>query len=262
MVFVRKIEKFSVTYFFADMLILITTFTIMGFSSKYVHDNGWGKGVVLFNKENWLTMIGSAIFSFEGIGVIIPILEVTEKPELYPRLLFLVVCTVMVLYTGFGTFNYFVYGDLLVDPLITTNLSDVGTKGGNILVYTIKFMFSFNVIFTYALLIFPVNTIVESYVFKGMPKSRKRMWLKNLLRTVIVIFTVIICISLGDTTDKFLSLIGTLASTPVSITIPCLFHYILCSPTKNQKIVDIGLIILSGFILVFCSGFTLYHWKD
>ncbi len=119
-------------------------------------------------------MIGSAVFSFEGIGVVIPILEITEKPEQFPKQLLLVVCTVMVLYTGFGTFNYFVYGDLLVDPLITTNLQDVGTKGGDILVYIIKIFFSLNVIFTYTLMIFPVNSIIESYLFRDMPKSRKR----------------------------------------------------------------------------------------
>ena len=262
LVFVRKIEKFSFTYILADFLILATAVSIIGFSSKYVADNGWGEGVVAFNKSTWLTMIGSAVFSFEGIGVVIPILEVTEKPEVFPKLLFFVVCTVMVLYTGFGTFNYFVYGDLLVDPLITSNLTSETSQAGNILVYVIKIVFSFNIIFTYTLMIFPVNTILESYFFHKMPKSKKRQWLKNLSRTIIVMLTVVICILLKDKLDKFLSLIGTLASTPVSITIPCLFHYILCKPTQTEKIVNIGIIILSVLILVFCSGFTLWTWND
>lgn len=76
----------------------------------------------MINSATWLSMIGSAIYAYEGIGVVIPLLDVTEKPELFPKILFLVLCTVFGLYTLFGEFCYFVYGDNLKDPLITANL--------------------------------------------------------------------------------------------------------------------------------------------
>lgn len=76
----------------------------------------------MFNEETWLTFIGSAVFSFEGIGVVIPILEVTNEPEKFPKLLILTLITVLILYTGFGEYNYFVYGDKIIDPLITSLL--------------------------------------------------------------------------------------------------------------------------------------------
>ena len=78
--FVRRIEKFSFTYLIADLLILITAIAIIVYSCLYVRDHGWGKNVPLFNTETWLTMIGSAIYSYEGIGVVIPLLEVTANP--------------------------------------------------------------------------------------------------------------------------------------------------------------------------------------
>lgn len=55
-------------------------------------------------------MIGSAVYAYEGIGVVLPLLDVTEKPELFPKILFLVLSTVFFLYTGFGEYCYFVYG--------------------------------------------------------------------------------------------------------------------------------------------------------
>ncbi len=87
-----------------------------------VSEFGWGHGVKAFNNDTWLTMIGSAVYSYEGIGVILPLLEVTEKPEMYPKILSYVLITVMVVYVGFGEFCLFVYGDLIQSPLITTNL--------------------------------------------------------------------------------------------------------------------------------------------
>jgi amino acid transporter len=67
-------------------------------------------------------MIGSAIYAYEGFGTILPILDVTEKPEQFSKILFLVLLTVFCLYTSFGVYCYTVYGSKLVDPLITANL--------------------------------------------------------------------------------------------------------------------------------------------
>lgn len=77
LVYVRRIEKFSFTYIIADFLILFTAIVIIIYTSLEVKERGWGPDIKLFNEETYLTMIGSAINSFEGIGVVIPILEVT-----------------------------------------------------------------------------------------------------------------------------------------------------------------------------------------
>ena len=113
-------------------------------------------------------MIGSAVYSYEGIGVVLPLLEVTEKPELYPKILTYVLLTVLFLYVGFGEFCLFVYGDLIEKPLITENLPS------GVVVWIIKIFFSINLIFTYPLQLHPASIIIESYLYGKMPKSKKR----------------------------------------------------------------------------------------
>lgn len=73
--FVKRIERLAFTYIFADALIFITAITIIICATFHISEKKvWGEGVVALNESTWLTMIGSAIYSFEGVGVVLPIL--------------------------------------------------------------------------------------------------------------------------------------------------------------------------------------------
>lgn len=140
-------------------------------------------------------MIGFSIFSFEGIGVVLPILDVTAKPEHYPKVIIAVLSTVMITYVGFGQFCLFTYGDKL-EGIITSNL-----PRGTVFVYLIKLAFCFNLFITYPLVLYPTNMIVESYVYKNMPKGPKRKWLKNLTRAIMIILTILFSLWMGPMLD-------------------------------------------------------------
>jgi proton-coupled amino acid transporter len=259
--YVRRIEKFAFTYVIADFLILITAITILVFAVLHIQEKGfdkWGEGVPAINEHTWLTMIGSSIYSFEGIGVVLPILEVTENPKQFPKLLLLVMLTNVVLFTGFGEFCLFVYGakELEGKPLITMNLPD------GPIIYTLKAVFSINVIISISLCAFPANNIIEGYVFRGMKDQKMKYWLINLQRTLIFALAIVLCIVLGTSLDKFNSVIGTVTATPVVFMIPCLAHYRLCNPTKVQKVIDIAVIIFAIVVLIYCTGFTLWTWNE
>ena len=78
---VRRIEKFAFTHAIADVLIFVTAIMIIVFGFIKVKDHGWGTDIKLFNDATWLSIIGSAIYYYEGIGVVLPIFEVTENPK-------------------------------------------------------------------------------------------------------------------------------------------------------------------------------------
>ena len=77
----------------------------------------------------WPDAIGFAVYAFEGIGVILPIMEVTEDKENYFKILTAVVVFICILYITFSEFTLFAYGgytpsnpDGLNQPLIIDSL--------------------------------------------------------------------------------------------------------------------------------------------
>lgn len=114
-------------------------------------------------------MIGFSVYSYEGIGIVLPIMDCTSKPEQYHKIFIAVITTVMFLYLFFGEFCLFTYGNKLKLPLITSNLPT-----GDVFIYIIKITYCFNLFITYPLAMYPVNQIIESYLFSRMQKSLTR----------------------------------------------------------------------------------------
>jgi len=162
-----------------------------------------------------------------------------------------------VLFTGFGEFCLFVYGakELEGKPLITMNLPD------GPVIYALKAIFSINVIISIGLCTLPANIIIEGYIYKRQDTPRA-FWFINVQRTLILGASVVLCIVLGNTLDKFNSVIGTVTATPVVFMIPCIAHYRLCNPPLWQKAVDGLVVVFALVVLVYCTGFTLWTWNE
>jgi hypothetical protein len=62
------------------VIIFITAVTCIVYTIIYAGDNGEGNGVVFLNTSKFLNVIGFAIYSYEGIGVILPVMELTAEP--------------------------------------------------------------------------------------------------------------------------------------------------------------------------------------
>lgn len=216
----------------------------------------WGEGVSMINESTWLTMIGSAIYSFEGVGVVLPIMDLCEDKKQFPKILFAVLVTDVFLYAIIGEFCLFVWGsELEGKPLITQNLPE------GPLVWTIKGVFCINVILSISLTCYPANTICENYFYGRMKPGPLKTWVINFQRTAFIALAVTFCILLGDSLDKFNSLVGTIAAAPVAFMIPCILHLRLCNPSEWVKILDIIVVIFSIIVLVVCSGFTILTWS-
>ena len=122
--------------------------------------------------------------------------------------------------------------------------------------YIVKILFSFNLFFSYPLVIHPANLVIESWFFGSWEKSRKRQMCKNLSRTVIVALTCVVAISVFDNLDKLLSLTGALTCIPVAFIIPTGLHYKLIAIPNNDKrakIIDCVILVFSTVTLVYCT---------
>lgn len=121
-------------------------------------------------------------------------------------------------------------------------------------------MFILNLIFSYPLVINPANLVVESYVFKNMPDGRKKYWLTNLTRALMVAATIVCALVIWEQLDMFLSVAGALACTPLCFILPAIFHYKACAETKGQKRFDMFLIVSCTFIMIFCTIWGVGCW--
>lgn len=170
--YVRKIEVFAPTHIFADIMIIVTIIVISVYAGIEIHDNKGitTAGVQFINPTTWFDAIGFSVYCFEGIGVILPIMEVTERKDIYLKILILTVGFIGIFYTAFAEFWLFAFGaNNLTTPLITDQLPKKSW-----ITYFVKIAFSLNLVFTYPLVIHPANIVLESYLFGKWPKSRKR----------------------------------------------------------------------------------------
>ncbi len=77
---VRNFAKFSWTFMFGNFLIVVVVITFTILCIIQIVNFGIDPTVVGINHEGLMPMLGFAIYSFEGIGVVMPIMQRAENP--------------------------------------------------------------------------------------------------------------------------------------------------------------------------------------
>ena len=76
-------------------------------------------GIEFVNPEGWINTLGFTIYCYEGIGVVMPIMATTEKPERFNEMLVYAYVTLLVVYIAFDEVCYFAWGSTMTEPIIT-----------------------------------------------------------------------------------------------------------------------------------------------
>lgn len=186
--------------------------------------------------------------------------EVTAKPEKFKTLLFWLMVFSSCVYIFFGTICCIAWGDKLNTPLITDQLStgDAPLWIG----WLIKLLFMVNLLLSYPLMLYPPISLTEHILFSDWPKSKRRQWSKNLVRTLIVGFITIATVLLKQKLDKFLAVLGALFCTPVAFILPAFFHYQVCAETRAQKAADLFITSAGIFIMFYCTISSIVTWNE
>eukprot|EP00735_Rhodelphis_limneticus_P013630 TRINITY_DN757_c0_g1::TRINITY_DN757_c0_g1_i1::g.18408::m.18408 TRINITY_DN757_c0_g1::TRINITY_DN757_c0_g1_i1::g.18408 ORF type:complete len:552 (-),score=44.82,sp/Q10074/AVT3_SCHPO/33.85/2e-66,Aa_trans/PF01490.13/1.1e-78,Trp_Tyr_perm/PF03222.8/9e-06,MIP/PF00230.15/3.2e+03,MIP/PF00230.15/0.042,DUF485/PF04341.7/4.5e+03,DUF485/PF04341.7/1.3,DUF485/PF04341.7/2.8e+02 TRINITY_DN757_c0_g1_i1:101-1690(-) len=221
LVWIRRVEKFAFTSLLGNLLILLVTLYIM-YHSLWVltHEDREPQKIVLFNRKYFSLFLGTAVYTFEGVGMVIPIQQSMKEKEKFSRVLTL---TVLALCTGlviFASVNYLAYGEDIKGP-ITLNMPKNSRT-----VEILQVLYCMALLCTYPLMLHPAVEILEGFIFHEENTTRG-LWKRNGFRVIMVLITVGVAILSGDNFDNFVSLIGSLCCIPLAFIFPCAFHIMM-----------------------------------
>jgi len=248
---VRKIAKLSSTALIADVFILAGIVYLFYYEIGSLATYGFGD-VVMFNSKNFPLFIGTAVFTFEGVGLVIPITESMKEPRKFPATLSWVMLVVTVLFAASGALSYATFGSE-TQTVVITNL-----PGNSRFVQAIQALYSIAILLSMPLQLFPALTILELGLFKRSGKfSLRTKMLKNSFRFATVVLAMFAAWLGANDLDKFVSLIGSVACVPLCFIYPPLLHLRACAFTHRAKVMDILLFTFGIFCVVFAGSQTL-----
>lgn len=224
---IRDITKLSLLAVFANVFILTGLVTIVYFMLYQwlgVNHGHFGKNIeYFFNESEFSLFIGTAIFAFEGIGLIIPIQESMIHPNNFPRVLGQVILTIAVIMIMVGSLGYLTFGDK-IKTVVLLNLPQDSP-----MVIITQLLYSLAILLSTPLQLFPAIRLLESKMIFGSGKSSPSVkWLKNLFRTLFVVFIAYIAYIGGQNLDKFVSFVGCFACIPLVYMYPPILHLKSC----------------------------------
>jgi proton-coupled amino acid transporter len=205
---IQNIQKIAIV---ADVFILAGLLYLYYFDIYTLAINHGVADIASFNPDSWTLFIGTAIFTFEGIGLIIPIQESMQQPKKFPSVLGLVMIIITVVFTSMGALSYAAYGSKTKTVVILNMPQD------SKFVNAVQFIYSLAILLSTPLQFFPAIEITSKAIFsrksgKGNPWVK---WKKNIYRFFMVVLCAGIAWVGADDLDKFVALVGSFACIPL-----------------------------------------------
>ncbi|KIV99169.1 uncharacterized protein PV09_09123 [Verruconis gallopava] len=251
---IQNIQKIAVV---ADIFILAGLLYLYYFDIYTISSVNHGiADIKPFNSKDWTLFIGTAIFTFEGIGLIIPIQESMQHPQKFPSVLAIVMVVITVVFTSMGALSYAAYGSKTKTVVILNMPQD------SKFVNAVQFIYSLAILLSTPLQFFPAIEITSKAIFsrksgKGNPWVK---WKKNVYRFFMVVLCAGIAWVGADDLDKFVALVGSFACIPLVYIYPPMLHYRAISKTTWQRVADIILIIFGFVGMAYTTVLTVKSW--
>lgn len=248
---IRRIAKLSTTALIADVFILFGIVYLFYYEIGKVAKDGLAD-VVMFNSKDFPLFIGTAVFTFEGIGLIIPITESMKEPQKFPRALTGVMAGVMVLFASAGSLSYMAFGSK-IQTVVITNLPQSSR-----FVQAMQFLYSIAILLSTPLQLFPALAVLEKGIFT---RSGKYNWKvkteKNLFRFLVVAVCCLAAWAGANDLDKFVSLIGSVACVPLCFIYPPLLHLKANATRTATKALNYAMLFFGIVCVVFAGSQTI-----
>ncbi|KAF0517044.1 transmembrane amino acid transporter protein-domain-containing protein [Gigaspora margarita] len=253
---IRRISRLSFTALIADAFIMFGLLYLYYYDIFRLSTKGVGE-IILFNPRDFALFIGTAVFTFEGIGLIIPITESMKEPKKFPKVLIGVMIFVTIIFTSIGVLSYAAFGKDVKTVVILNLPSD------DPIVRIVQLLYALAILLSVPLQLFPAIRIMEQGIFERSGKDNLLVkWQKNLFRFLTVVACGIIAWGGASDLDKFVSLIGSFACVPLCFLYPPLFHFKAAAHTLSAKCLDVLVFVFGLFSLLYTTYITLYRWSE
>jgi amino acid permease len=116
-----------------------------------------------------------------------------------------------------------------------------------------------SILVVYPNTLYPAFKILEFHLFKKVRRNSVKYFLENLLRTTIVVSTVVVGVYSINRFDTLLALAGCSIMTPISLILPPLFHYKLFKTKQSsfRNFLDIFVTLIGCSLSITILIFTL-----
>lgn len=251
----RNLNNISYIVYIADIFIVLGLVYLYYYDIATIAADGVAH-IVAFNKSSWTLFIGTAVFTFEGIGLIIPIQDGMKNPQQLGFVLGMVMLIISAIFLSMGALSYAAYGDLTKTVIILNMPQD------NKFVNGVQFIYSLAILLSTPMQIFPAITILEKGVFRKSGKyNRNVKWQKNAFRFCVIIGCALIAIVGSRDLDKFVSLTGSFACIPLVYIYPPLIHRGAHPDRFWQRILDLMITAFGLGMMAYTSVLTIASWS-
>ncbi|XP_055925508.1 proton-coupled amino acid transporter 1-like isoform X1 [Argiope bruennichi] len=172
--------------------------------------------------RKWPLFFGTAMFSFEGIGVVLPLENEMKKKKSFRKIVNIGMAIVVLLYLLIGICGYIKYG-ADVKPSITFNLP-VGCFSE-----VIRLLFALAIFLSYPLQMYVPFTFILPYLKRKLVSDGcnrcGELTIDWIIRTFLVCITFGIAVGV-PMLDLVISFVGSVASSCLALILPTLIHIV------------------------------------
>ena len=229
---IRDLSKLGLPTLIGNTFMIFTLIFLGYFNISNIYHNGISD-ITSFNAHDWPLFLGTIIFTFEGISLVLPIQESMKQPSKFSIVLPTVMIIITTLFITVGTLSYAVFGSQ-TKTIILLNLPQ-----DNRLVNTVQLLYSLAIFLSAPLQLFPAVQILEDSIFSHSGKNHPSVkWAKNGLRSLIVMVCTLMAWGGSGALDKFVALVGSFACVPLVYVYP-----VSLSPSMS-RIVNLWVVLV------------------
>lgn len=249
--------KYLAPLSFIAVSVFITGFVIVLYYS--ISQPMFGKHKLSFVPESissFATFVSITVFSFEGIGLVLPVQNAMKEGDKFKRIFISALATITLVYCLMGITGYVSWGKMtggsIMDNIVAANGRTNAIKACNILFLIGGFC-------SYPLQMWPVSSRLDRAILKKTDtRTWVLIWKENAIRTGLVIFSLGLGLAI-PAFSLFISLVGAVLCTNLAFIFPSLFHIKLFTWKGKESILTLGflkdvLVLLFGiFSMILCT---------